>query len=89
MTSQSEKYHIKDWEDEDLNLKKQLLRGIYSFGFENPSEIQKKAVFPFTKLYKNKRKDIVAQAQSGTGKTGAFVVSTLQIINEKVKKHRQ
>ncbi len=86
MTSQSEKYHIKDWEDEDLNLKKQLLRGIYSFGFENPSEIQKKAVFPFTKLHKNKRKDIVAQAQSGTGKTGAFVVSTLQIINEKVKK---
>ena len=86
MTSQSEEYHIKDWEDEKLNLKKQLLRGIYSFGFENPSQIQKKAIFPFVKKYGKKRRDIVAQAQSGTGKTGAFVVSSLQIINEKVKK---
>ena len=86
MTSFSEEYHIKDWEDERLNLKKQLLRGIYSFGFENPSEIQKKAIYPFVKKYGNKRKDIVAQAQSGTGKTGAFVVSSLQIINEKLKK---
>ncbi len=86
MTS-SEVYHIKDWEDEKLNLKKQLLRGIYSFGFENPSEIQKKAIYPFIKLNEKKgRKDIVAQAQSGTGKTGAFVVSALQILNEKIKK---
>ena len=45
MTSQSEEYHIKDWEDENLNLKKQLLRGIYSFGFENPSQIQKRLYF--------------------------------------------
>lgn len=86
MTSSREEYYIKNWEDENLNLKKNLLRGIYSFGFENPSEIQKKAIYPFIKKYGNKRKDIVAQAQSGTGKTGAFVVSSLQIINEKIKK---
>tara|TARA_B110000008_G_scaffold278691_2_gene323229 strand:+ start:948 stop:2132 length:1185 start_codon:yes stop_codon:yes gene_type:complete len=86
MTSSHEEYHIKDWEDERLNLKKKLLRGIYSFGFENPSEIQKKAIYPFVKKYGKKRKDIVAQAQSGTGKTGAFVVSSLQILNEKVNK---
>ena len=30
---------IKNWDD--LNLKDNLLRGIYSYGFENPSEIQK------------------------------------------------
>ena len=86
MTSSRDEYYIKNWEDENLNLKKNLLRGIYSFGFENPSEIQKKAIYPFIKKYGNKRKDIVAQAQSGTGKTGAFVVSSLQIINEKIKK---
>ena len=86
MTSSRDEYYIKNWEDENLNLKKNLLRGIYSFGFENPSEIQKKAIYPFIKKHGNKRKDIVAQAQSGTGKTGAFVVSSLQIINEKIKK---
>jgi translation initiation factor 4A len=77
---------IKGWEDETLNLKQTLLRGIYAFGFENPSSIQKKAILPFTKLYGGKRKDIVAQAQSGTGKTGCFVVSALQIIDETLKK---
>lgn len=77
---------IKGWEDETLNLKQPLLRGIYAFGFENPSSIQKKAILPFTKLYNGKRKDIVAQAQSGTGKTGCFVVSALQIIDETLKK---
>ena len=77
---------IKDWEDTDLNLKKNVLRGIYAFGFEKPSSIQQKAIFPFIKKNsKGERKDIVAQAQSGTGKTGCFVVSSLQILNEKKK----
>jgi translation initiation factor 4A len=78
-------YEINDWEDEELNLKPTLLRGIYSYGFENPSSIQKKALYPMT-LNKdkknNKLKDIIAQAQSGTGKTGAFGIGTLQIIDE-------
>jgi len=60
-------------------LKKDLLRGIYGYGFEKPSPIQAKAILPIIQ-----NRDIIAQAQSGTGKTGAFVVSTLQLIDTTV-----
>ena len=46
---------IKTWDE--LNLKNGLLRGIYANGFENPSEIQKKAILPI--INKN---DVIAQA---------------------------
>ena len=65
---------IKHWDD--LNISTNLLRGIYSHGFENPSEIQKKAIYPIIN-----KKDVIAQAQSGTGKTGAFSISSLQYID--------
>jgi translation initiation factor 4A len=79
-------YEISSWEDENLNLKLSLLRGIYSFGFEKPSSVQKKVLYPMTKnLYKQRLKDIIAQAQSGTGKTGAFVIGALQTIVEDLK----
>ena len=58
---------------DDLSLKDKLLRGIYSYGFENPSVIQYKSI-PFI----INGKDLVSQAQSGTGKTGAFVIGALQ-----------
>ena len=61
----------------DMNLKENLLRGIYSHGFENPSPIQKKGIIPILT-----GRDVIAQAQSGTGKTGAFSVSTLQCVDE-------
>ena len=61
----------------DMNLKENLLRGIYSHGFENPSPIQKKGIMPILT-----GRDVIAQAQSGTGKTGAFTVSTLQCVDE-------
>ena len=78
---------INDWEDEKLNLKKEVLRGIYAFGFEQPSPIQRQAILPMLKKNQdNIRSDIIAQAQSGTGKTGAFTIASLQIINEKEKK---
>jgi translation initiation factor 4A len=77
---------VQTWEDETLDLKENLLRGIYSYGFEKPSPIQKTAVPTMVSETKEKkRRDIIAQAQSGTGKTGAFTVSTLQIIDENVK----
>ena len=61
-----------------LNLKDNLLRGIY-YGFENPSKIQGSSV-PVIISGKN----IIAQAQSGTGKTGAFLVGALEkIVPEK------
>jgi len=72
-------YKISGWDDEKLDLKQKLLRGIYAFGFEKPSSIQSKALYPMTF---RPPIDIIAQAQSGTGKTGAFVTGTLQIINE-------
>jgi len=60
---------------EDLGLKDSLLRGIFAYGWEKPSPIQSLAVLPMIQ-----GKDILAQAQSGTGKTGAFTVASLQLI---------
>jgi len=68
---------INNWHD--LNIKENLLRGIFSYGFENPSPIQKRAILPIIQ-----GKDVIAQAQSGTGKTGAFTVSAIQYIDESV-----
>ena len=65
---------------DDMSLNENLLRGIYSHGFEKPSAIQQKAIVPLTK-----GRDVIAQAQSGTGKTGCFTIGTLQKIDPKVK----
>lgn len=58
---------------DDMPLHQALLRGIYSYGFEKPSSIQQRAITPLTR-----GGDIIAQAQSGTGKTGAFSIGLLQ-----------
>ena len=79
-TNTPKNYVISSWDDEVLDLKPNLLRGIYAFGFEKPSAIQQKALYPMTL---RPAKDIIAQAQSGTGKTGAFVTGILQIIDTK------
>ena len=68
---------IHNWDD--LDAKIELLRGIYSHGFQSPSPIQRKAIIPLFK-----RRDIIAQAQSGTGKTACFVIGSLQIIDETI-----
>jgi translation initiation factor 4A len=65
----------KDFDDMDIHPK--ILRGIYSYGFEKPSTIQAKAIVPIIK-----GNDILAQSQSGTGKTGTFVIGILSKINE-------
>ena len=78
----NDNYIINGWEDEKLSLNIKLIRGIYSNGFENPSSIQKQVLYPMIKLKdKGKNRDIIAQAQSGTGKTGAFTVGILELIN--------
>lgn len=61
---------------DELNLKTDLLRGIYGYGFDKPSSIQQRAILPIIK-----QKDVIAQAQSGSGKTGTFVIGTLQVID--------
>lgn len=81
-----EQYEIESWEDQKLDLNNNVLRGIYSFGFEKPSSIQKKALYPMTKnIHDGRRRDITAQAQSGTGKTGAFVIGALNILQKNIK----
>ncbi|EPB79760.1 eukaryotic initiation factor 4A-III [Ancylostoma ceylanicum] len=62
---------------DDMDLKQNLLRGIYAFGFEKPSAIQQRAIVPCTT-----GRDVIAQAQSGTGKTATFSISILQRIDE-------
>ena len=62
---------------DDLELKDNLLRGIYAYGFEKPSVIQQKAIIPVMK-----GRDVIAQAQSGTGKTATFTIGMLQVIDE-------
>ena len=74
----SSKQHIEGWEDImnipsiHMDYKTAVLRGIYSHGFETPSPIQKEAVIPIVN-----GRDLIAQAQSGTGKTGAFLIGTM------------
>jgi translation initiation factor 4A len=63
-------YEIQNWDD--LEIDPNLLRGIFAYGFEKPSPIQQRAIKPLVL-----KKDIVAQAQSGTGKTGTFTIGAL------------
>lgn len=65
---------------DDMNLKENLLRGIYGFGFEKPSAIQQRAIVPCCT-----GRDVIAQAQSGTGKTATFTVSVLQRVDPEIK----
>lgn len=65
---------------DNMGLRDELLRGIYAYGFERPSTIQQKAILPFLS-----GKDIIAQAQSGTGKTATFGISILQRLDSSQK----
>ena len=65
---------INNWDELDIH--ENILRGIYAYGFEHPSPIQSKAIQPIMEGY-----DIIAQAQSGTGKTAAFTISALSCVN--------
>lgn len=66
---------------EDLNINDELLRGIYSYGFEKPSNIQHKGI-PIIQS----GKDLIAQSQSGTGKTGSFTIGLLNKVDVKLKR---
>jgi len=63
-----------------MGLKEELLRGIYAYGFEKPSAIQQRAITPIMK-----GRDVIAQAQSGTGKTATFSISALQAIDTQTR----
>lgn len=70
-------YEISNF-DELENIDKNILRGIFAYGFEKPSPIQKKAILPIIS-----GRDIIAQAQSGTGKTATFSIGALSLIDLK------
>jgi len=65
---------------DDMGLKEDLLRGVYAYGFEKPSAIQQRAIIPCVKGH-----DVIAQAQSGTGKTATFAVAILQKLDVTLK----
>jgi len=66
---------------DDMNLPESILRGIYAHGFERPSAIQQKAIIPI-----KEGRDILAQAQSGTGKTGTFTIGSLCRVDPALRK---
>ena len=67
---------IKSYETFDsMNINENILRGIYSYGFELPSVIQKTGIMPLIE-----GNDCIAQSQSGTGKTATFCIGNLQKI---------
>jgi translation initiation factor 4A len=67
---------IQNWDE--LDIQTDILRGIYAYGFDKPSIIQQRAILPIIS-----GNDVIAQAQSGTGKTGAFTISALNAVDLK------
>jgi len=65
---------------DELDLKPEILRGIFTYGFEKPSAIQQQAIKPILS-----GRDVIAQAQSGTGKTATFSIAILQKIDPNIK----
>jgi len=81
LLDEDDEYIKTNWHEvvdsfEDMNLRQELLRGVYGYGFEKPSAIQQRAIVPVCK-----GNDIIAQAQSGTGKTATFAISALQTVD--------
>merc|ERR1712048_705398 len=65
---------------ESMKLREDLIRGIFAYGFEKPSAIQQRAIMPIMK-----GRDVIAQAQSGTGKTATFSISALQQVDTRLR----
>ena len=65
---------------DQMRLGEDLLRGVYAYGFEKPTAIQQRAIKPITK-----GRDVIAQAQSGTGKTGTFSIAALQLVDTSIR----
>jgi ATP-dependent RNA helicase len=65
---------------EQMGLKQDLLRGIFNYGFEKPSAIQQRAIIPITQ-----GRDVIAQAQSGTGKSSLISLSICQMLDTSLR----
>jgi superfamily II DNA/RNA helicase len=64
---------------DEMGIPDALLRGVYAYGFEKPSEIQKRGIVPIIQ-----GRDVLAQAQSGTGKTGTFTIGSLARVDPNI-----
>lgn len=62
---------------EELGLKAEILQGVEALGFVNPTPVQERTI-PFML---NETKDLVALAQTGTGKTAAFGLPILHLLD--------
>ena len=69
---------------DSMQLKPDLLKGIYAYGFERPSAIQQRAIRPIIR-----GRDVIAQSQSGTGKTAVFSIAALQLLDDKYSQQPQ
>ena len=74
------KLELTELSFDELKISENLLRGIYGYGFEKPSMIQHKSIPVLSS-----GKDVIAQAQSGTGKTGAFSIGSLCNVDPSLK----
>lgn len=66
----------------ELGIEDSILLAVQELGFERPTEIQEKTI----PVVLNQTTDLVALAQTGTGKTAAFGLPLLQYVNTKNKK---
>ncbi|KAL1266067.1 hypothetical protein QQF64_004094 [Cirrhinus molitorella] len=73
-------YSVKSFEE--LRLKPQLLQGVYAMGFNRPSKIQETAL---PMMLAEPPQNLIAQSQSGTGKTAAFVLAMLSHVDPENK----
>ena len=64
---------------DDMKLNDKLLRGIYGNGLEKPSSIQQRAIPQLLT-----KRDLIAQSQSGTGKTATFSIGILELLDLEV-----
>ena len=78
---------------DQLGINEQLLRGkckfvinfffwlgLYAYGFNKPSAVQQRAILPILK-----KRDVIVQSQSGTGKTAVFSLGALQSLEIAVR----
>ena len=65
---------INQWDDLDID--PNILRSIYAYGFEKPSPIQRRGIKPLVD-----GRDVIGQAQSGTGKTATFSIGALSKVD--------
>jgi len=74
---------LTDTKFTDLGLDKNILRAIEDVGYEHPTEIQEKAIPVILMM-----KDVIGIAQTGTGKTGAFTLPMIEVLQGGIAKAR-